>query len=186
MYVGWAIRALITGLLFTTQLASEAHAQLHIGTVSLYADSNFTETTVVDTVPRVLRVYVVHKQPARAYYGIQFKVAESPGFTGTWVTEESPFVVAIGTSQTGISIAYGSCLAPPTHLLTMLYVLDGKSVADSYVEAQAHPGAEFSEIEAYLCAGMWDYPAGGRLEVKPNVVPIEETTWGRIKVIYKQ
>ena len=172
-------------LLLTAVVAAEAHSQFPIGTVDLYSDSEFTRRYVLDTGPAVLEVYVVHDNSHNAYSAIQFRIASSPGMTGVWVGESSAFTTVIGTTQDGVTIGFGSCLATPIHLLTMTYVLDGGSAIDSYLEPQAHPDALAAEIEALPCAGFMDYPSGERLVFNPAPVPVGRTTWGRIKELYR-
>ncbi len=168
-------------LLATTGTAQEPPD----GTISLYSDSLFTTSEASDTAPGILTVYVVHDKmtTANGHVGTWFMVSGGGGFTGTLLDETVPHPVFLGSSPSGIIIAFGTCLSQPQHLLTIRYVLSGTSATDSYLQVLPHP--DDGRIIVEDC-NFWNNPAtGGALTVNPSVVPTEATTWGRIKALYR-
>ena len=174
---------LLLSLLSPTTSVSNAPAQLGGGTVALYSDSLFTDSTYVDNVPSVLHVYVVHQDFFALASAIQFRIERSAGFTGTWLSESSPFFPLVGgDSQTGVAISYGGCKTPPLLLLDIMYFAHGTSGPCSYLASTAHPPSPFGKIEVVTCQETV-FAEPGRLRVNCTV-PVEETTWGRVKALY--
>jgi hypothetical protein len=170
-------------------LAATSAAQMYyVGTLRLYCDSLFTCTKTTDTVPRIMKVYVVHDPEGGMYdlhYAATFMVAGGGGFTGTWVADACPYPnpTLIGSSPAGITIGYGTC-AVPGHILTITYMLSGTSALDSYLEVLPDPAEQIGRIILAPCLGFLNYCDGGRLEMNPGV-PSASTTWGRIKATYE-
>ncbi len=175
---------LFLSLLSLTTSVSNAPAQLGGGRVALYSDSLFTDSTYVDNVPAVLHVYVVHQDFIPAASGIQFRIERSAGFTGTWLSESSPFPVVVGDSQTGVAIAFGACKTAPVLLLDIMYFAHGTSGPCSYLASTAHPSSPSGKIEVSTCT-VTVLAEPGRLRVNCTV-PVEETTWGRVKALYSE
>jgi hypothetical protein len=91
------------------------------GFVGLYADAAGTDCNILD-VPGLVSFYVVHTGTDGAT-GVEFSAPLPSGFTGaggTFLADEVQFPVYIGDSQTGLSVAYGSCLTGPIHVATIL------------------------------------------------------------------
>ncbi len=174
---------LFLSLLSPTTLVSNALAQIGGGAVALYSDSLFTDSTYVDNVPSVLHVYVVHEDFTADALAIQFRIERSAGFTGTWLSESSPFPVVVGDSQTGVAISYGLCnKTAPVLLLDIMYFAHGTSGPCSYLASTAHPPSPSGGIEVGTCT-VTAFAEPGRLRVNCTV-PVEETTWGRVKALY--
>ena len=174
---------LFLSLLSLVTSVSNAPAQLGGGKVALYSDSLFTDSTYVDNVPSVLHVYVVHQDFFALPLGISFRIERSAGFTGTWLSESSPFTVVVGNSQTGVAISYGVCKTPPVLLLDIMYFAHGTSGPCSSLASTAHPPSPSGRIEVNTCMeGVLAEP--GRLRVNCTV-PVESTTWGQVKALYQ-
>ncbi|MEE9269296.1 MAG: hypothetical protein V3V49_03460 [Candidatus Krumholzibacteria bacterium] len=182
------LRCLRKGLLAVlgcTLVATTATGQIN-GTVSLYSESLFTTSEAADTAPGILTVYVVHDNALQPNHtSVMFMVNGGGGFTGTWLDETSQHPVVVGSSPSGITIAYGTCLTAPHHVLTTRYVLFGTSATNSYLQVLGHPDVPGHQILVSLCVGMTATVAGGTLTVNRSVVPTEATTWGRIKALYR-
>ncbi len=173
---------LILSLLSLTTSVSKAPAQGGGGTVALYSDSLFTDSTFVDNVLSVLHVYVVHQDFIPGASGIQFRIERSAGFTATYVSESSPHITVVGNSETGVAIAYGACKTAPVVLLDIIYVAHGTSGTCSYLASTAHPPSPSGKIKVITCTEP-RLADPGRLRVNCTV-PVEETTWGRVKALY--
>jgi hypothetical protein len=156
-------------------------------TINLYADPGYSVRQAFDTTPGLLKVYVVHEYTSGAVAS-SFRIAASPGFTGTWVSDSSPFTSILGTSQTGIYMSYGGCVFAPTLILEVTYALSGTSSTCSFLEVVNHPDQPF--IMTPDCFADEPGPArGGKLIVNPNAscstVATQPTTWGRVKSLYR-
>ena len=179
------LRKSLLAVLGCMLVATTATGQLD-GTISLYSDSLFTTSEASDTAPGILTVYVVHENAREpAHVGVEFMVNGGGGFTGTWLDETVPHPVFVGSSPNGIIIAYGTCLSPPQHVLTIRYVLSGTSATNSYLQVLPHSDEPTQRIIVVPCIGFRDPAAGGTLTVNRSVVPTEDTTWGRIKALYR-
>jgi hypothetical protein len=154
--------------------------------INLYADADHTSTEAFDLAPGTLTVFVVH-EGGSAGVAIAFKIAASPGFTGVWLSETSPFVWVFGTSPSGVEIGYAACVQPPVLVLEVKYTVFGTSEECSLLEVVGHPN-HFG-IDIALCQGINVYADGGRLTVNPtegcSPVPAEPSTWGKVKALYQ-
>ena len=150
-----------------------------------------------DDTPRIINVYVIHQFMSGAS-GVQFRVVSGGGFTGDYVDEVSQFPVAIGNSQDGLLVAYGMCLAGPIHVTTITYATYGTSAPCSYLEVVADTASVIGAIEVTTCSsGVLPAPTFGKLQINMGnplfprcelwcvLAPVEESTWGRIKSLFK-
>ena len=160
------------------------------GSIGLFSDSYGLSCDLIDA-PGLISIYVVHVYTPGAT-GSQFRVdCASGGAVLTYLADQSPFLI-IGNSQTGIAVAYGGCYASPINMLTVLYLGNGTSPSCSYCRVVPDPIAVPLEI---LVSDCQDPPnllisTGGTLIINPNPscycdIPVEETSWGQIKSLYK-
>jgi len=145
-----------------------------------------------------LTVYVWHYAHAGAV-GARYRVSTCNsnlvfiGQTVSW-----PFFV--GTAETGISVAYGSCQPAPVLIQSILY-MGGPPPLDSGLAVKGDPLAEFGQIEGYDCSDATTFPSGGvacfgcaSVNCNPLLdgnyqcvlpLPVETSTWGQIKHLYE-
>jgi hypothetical protein len=154
--------------------------------LSIYSDVALTDCTLSDTSPNIVNVYVAEN----SFYGaIGFRVSigASPGFTGVWLGETSPFQ-KLGTSPTDLSVVFGSCRTGSFLVLTMSYQLFGTSTCSNLAVAAA------SGLLAPVCLDCFDEaPCVGNVSLHVNCtglfdcnpVPVEPSTWGRVKALYR-
>jgi hypothetical protein len=177
-------------LLFAALLitVSMSHAQPP-GSLFLAGDSLGTDCTVYDT-PGLVHIYVVHVYTYGAT-GSQFMIDCTSGFAPVYLTEFSPYIT-IGNSQTGVAIAYGSCVPSPHTILDIHYFGQGLSQDCSSCRVVPDPYAMPPQI---LVADCQDPPnlliaTGGEIWINPDgschcLIPVQETSWGQIKSLYK-
>lgn len=166
-----------------TGLSTQAHATHRI---SIYSDATLSECTLSDASPRVTSVYVAETSDQAT--GLRFGVAADPGFTGVWLAETSPFTT-IGNSQTDLSIGFGACMAGQFLVLTIDYQLFGTSTC-SNLSIVAAPGflepictsCLFHEVP---CSGLDPLHVNCSGSFDCNPVPVESSTWGRVKALYR-
>ncbi len=158
---------------------------------------------IKDNAPGLLEVFVMYTGlPAK---GISF-AAPMPACTDRWVylMDVNVFGNTTGNSQTGVSVDFGSCLSGPVHVLTIRYFATGTTPLCCMYPALPVSG---SEVDAVACNGspvavtrlcnyineQWPtcdctrtflgYPTEFFL-CPAVVVPVESTTWGRVKALY--
>lgn len=164
-------------------LAGSVFGQFEGGAVGLYSESNCSVPYYTDEGVSVFSVYVCHSNMEINYASaIEFKVEASPGFSGTWLSDFSPFLLG-GNSQTGITISYGACLSDPGLILTIQYMVVGTSEC-SELRVVPHPHDSLGRIAVLPCAGMVVSAQGGELTVNCPV-PVTPSTWGRIKEMFR-
>jgi len=162
------------------------------GSIGLFVDPNASVCDVYDQVPGLVTIYVFHMYTPGATAS-QFMVDHVSWGAGTltYLGETSPYGVIIGNSQTGISIAYGACVPSPNVLLTINYFGSGLTPPCSYIQVMPDPAAIPREIWVVDCQTPPNkaIATGGDVVVNPDPscfcnVPVEETTWGRVKALY--
>jgi hypothetical protein len=158
-------------------------AVANAGDLLILSDTASTDSTLLDGTPRTVNLYVVHAEQSGGATGVDFAVAGASGFTGVWLSETSSYLT-FGTSTTGIAVAYGGCLSEPVLVLTLTYQLFGTSAACSELRIVASSGRPFPLcLEGGGC--FFETPChAGALHVNCSVAT-EQTTWGRVKALYR-
>lgn len=182
------MKALLSAVIVSFALLLVAPAlSFGFSRLQVYADPSLTQCTLTDTSPRIAHIYVA----ATSYEcgtGVRFRVAESAGFTGVWVSEVSPYV-PVGNSRTDVAMGFGFALTGQITLLDMTYQLIGTSVCSTISIA---PPQGFS---VPICTGciFIELPCttGEPLHVNCdgsfncNPLTTESSTWGRVKALYR-
>lgn len=175
-------RTLLIGLCLT-MVASLAFAQA--GSIRIASDATGVECNFADA-GGLVQVYLLHVDAPGATAS-QFKLdVSAAGWThlgDTW-----NFATVIGSSMTGVSVAYGACFSAPIALGTINF-FGSAAPACSMINIVADPGALSGQIEAVDCASFKVFPTGGAGIVNPDgtcdcSTPVQETTWGGVKALY--
>jgi hypothetical protein len=166
-----------------------AHFAAGGGSFGLFGDPGGTDCNVWDVVPSVVIIYVVHVMHTGAIGG-QFSAPSPPCNLMIWLSDNWIMPVTIGDSQTGVSVGYGGCLAAPTLVLSMNFFAQGITPPCCTYPVLPDPAAPSGQIEVMDCASNLLYATGGRAIINPTDncgcnVPVEETTWGRVKAMYR-
>ena len=183
----YAAMVAVAGSLLLTR---ESQAQVP-GNITIFGDQGATECSLVDSPGGTLTLYVFHT----GFSGMlssDFRVQESSGFHASYVSESIDVPIHDGDFRSGIFLGYGECLGGSILLGTVTYATHGQSEDCSYldvVEGQIYPwpateSCFFEDSPA---------PSLGKLYVNPNsschpwcvVVATEETTWGKVKALYR-
>jgi hypothetical protein len=154
-----------------------------VGRIAIFADEALTTTGLVDDASRIVDVFIAHVD-AQQVTGAKFMIQVDPGFTGEWLFESSPwYPYLFGSSLTGASVYYAQCLVTDTILIRATYWLKGTSSPCAGLHVVAHPDGQL------LCIGcnMFEEPCGvsGALQVNCPPLLVNETTWGRVKALYR-
>jgi hypothetical protein len=163
------------------------------GPISAYADPFGTDVCLYDTGVGILEVFIVHNivltYPSEAQAS-QFAAPKPACLEGTYLDESSPFPT-VGNSQTGISIAYPGCQTEgPLLILTIRYTVTGNTPAGCAYEVVPDPADPTGQVTFVDCSSVVQETWGGVAYINgydPICEPVaaEETTWGRIKSLYR-
>ena len=144
-------------------------------------------------------VHVIHEGSPGAT-ACQFAV-QINGVPLTWVGDYSYFTSVIGNTQSGIAVAYGECMVSPIHVVRMTYL--GVSNPCDMIRIVADPTTVPPGIYATDCATPVPnllVIGGGTTYINTDgtcwncspyydppwcTVPVEKTTWGKVKEIYR-
>lgn len=178
------------------------------GMIGVFSDPGGTDCGLYDSGPALAVAYVVHVNAPGATAS-QFRVASGDGFNCAWLGDTTNFPTYIGNSQDGISIAYGSCLSSPIHILSINYFCQGLSETCSWLYICPDYSAPTGQIEVVDCNYNKLIATGGVLWVNPDWVtcgcwvnasgaqkspaspmctpptPVAPSTWGAVKSQYR-
>lgn len=101
------------------------------------------------------------------------------------LADQPTFDLVIGTSIAGVSIAYEVCLGHDFLLMTVIFFSYSPAPPCTEIGIVAAPGK--AGVRAVDCAENAVVVRGGKGRVNWNSscrVPIETTTWGRVKALY--
>jgi hypothetical protein len=161
------------------------------GGIGLYSDPQGIDCDLFDTVPGLCTYYVFHQMTPGAIAS-QFS-APLPGcMLATYLSDTAVFPVTIGSSQTGVAIGYGACIAAPIHILSINVFCQGLTSACCYYPVLPDPQTLSGQIEVVDCANNLLIGWGGQAVVNPdhscccNCTPVEESTWGKVKSLYSR
>jgi hypothetical protein len=144
-------------------------------------------------------MYVVHQVTGSGATGSEFMVAgtSTTGWTFNGATVMGGFL-AIGSATTGVSLAYGGCLAGPAFGVVQLNFFGfappaGGNPTCGFLEIVPSPTALGGIIKAVDCnfaeipaTGGWGWiNSDGTCEACGPVVATEESTWGKVKSLYR-
>lgn len=116
----------------------------------------------------VVQVYIFHANHSGATAS-QFRVVPPPYATHAGDVWSVPY--ALGTSISGVSLGYGTCLNAPVYLGYATFIMASVTCADFGIVAD--PSSLSGQIEAVDCSGTLVFPDGYdfRLDYDPCRVP---------------
>ena len=178
---------LTVALLLTASLAFG-----QAGSIGMFGDTAGTDCNLLDVAPGLCSYYVVFVWHS-GVTGAQFS-APVPACVGAmYMSDATVWSVNIGTSQTGISIGTGQCVAAPTHLLTLNFFCQGMTPpgACCYYPILPHPAATSGVVEGVDCAFQPTFPTAGVGILNGDQsclcdVPNQDTTWGQVKSLFAE
>jgi hypothetical protein len=164
------------------------------GFIGLYADAAATSCNLVSTPASLLQVYIFHMRHT-GMTASQFAAPVPDCLNASWLGDQGMWPTQIGNSQDGLSLGYGGCLAAPTYLMLINYFVEGDVDPCCLYPVLPDPHRADGEIVGVDCSGNLVVIGGGTAVVNANAgcscsdggdpVLVEETTWGRIKMMYR-
>lgn len=173
-----------------TLLASN-HTVVAQGTIGLFADNSGTSCNIIDAGPGNFSVFVVLTNHTGTF-GCDFRIESEMGVTASVTGESSPFTVLGGTAETGVTIVTApiGCIAAPAHVYTVDYFGFGDSQTCSKINVVANINSNPPGTNIINCSGIKSAASTESITFNPDgqcncAVPTEETSWGRIKVLFE-
>lgn len=174
--------------------SSLAFAQVP-GSIDIFNDSypGTLDCNFYDSVPGLMTMNIVHTN-GELVASSQWMLEVTAGAEGMAYMGEIPqFPTVIGSSMSGISVAYGACLTQETILLVVVnWFGDGTSTPCGLFSIVADPVAASGGVDVADCdLNRMTIEHGGQARVNPDGTcmclydPVEETTWGSIKALYQ-
>ena len=113
--------------------------------------------------------------------------------TGAVWVSDTPAYEVIGNSQTGVVVPYGVCLTGRAYILTISIMVEGTSETCCYYPVLPDPNAPSGRIEVLDCSDTIVFGIGELSVVNGNTscpcggtVPVEGTTWGNVKALFRE
>ena len=161
------------------------------GMIAIFADPGGTDCAIYDTqANKIVQVYVVHMFAPEANCA-QFSVpVPECAFGLTWLSDDYVFPINVGESPTGIALCRGVCYSSPFHILTINYWGMGTSLDCCVLTVEPDPREVPPVLIMTDCNHDIHTAIGGSAIINPDEtcpclnVPLEETTWGRVKAMY--
>lgn len=189
-------RLLLTTFVLMLGASLALAADLPGGRVGIFSDQAGTNCAVTDAAPGLLPVYVVQTGTTGAT-ACQYKAVKPVCFTGSFLSDTNPFPVTIGSSQTGVSIGYGSCRIGTVHVQTINFFASGTTPACCLYKVECDP------LGVDQCAsGLIDIVNCDQVSALANpqigvfnpssaclcadIIPAQESSWGQIKALYNE
>jgi hypothetical protein len=180
-------RMLLPPLCALLVVSTASFAQIP-GSIGVYADSFGTDCNIQDD-GDYITVHMLHVLTSGATAS-QFMLDVS-ATSWVYIGETWNFELVIGQSITGVSIAYQECLSGTIYLGSATF--QGSSAPPcTQISIVADPAVAYGKIQAADCD--WPpnrmFPTGGRANINADLkcqcsLPVEETTWGRVKSLYR-
>jgi hypothetical protein len=169
--------------------ASAAFVYGQGGVISVSSDPAGTSCNLTDKTAGICTYYVIHTETSGAG-GVVFSAPIPTCFAVTWISDEPVFPVTLGDSQSGVTVAYGSCRSGPVHILTVKFFCQGLTGACCAYWVLPDPRVESGKIEVSDCGLNLLYATGGKAVVNgttecPCQQASEASSWGRVKSLYE-
>jgi hypothetical protein len=164
------------------------------GFIGLYADAAATSCNLVPLAGTLYQVHVIHMRHT-GMAGSHFAAPAPDCMNAVHLGDQGMWPTQIGNSQDGLSLGYGGCLTAPTYLMVINYFVEGDVDPCCLYPVLPDPHRADGEIVGVDCSPNLVVIGGGTAVVNANSgcmcgdggdpVLVEETTWGRIKMMYR-
>ncbi len=187
-------RMLLT-VLCVTVLASPAFAQW--GNIAVFEDDQGLSCSITDNVSGLKHVFILHVNNQQGVKGSAFMIQETAGSTLQWLSATplgTPTFLVIGDAHAapGIIVAYAQCIATPSFpILDCSYFAAGTSAACSRIQIVPAPNTAQGEVLVIDCSDAEQVqPQNGQAIINEDGtcmcnVPVQESTWGKVKALYR-
>jgi len=165
-----------------------------MGSIGVFADPAGTVCDLTDQVPGLKTVYVVQIYSIGST-AAQFSLEENHSMMYLSETPTAPYIkigTCAGPSGYGCAIAYGGCYPSPNMILTVSYFAQALTPTCGWIKVVPDVTVSPPVLATTDCSSpphLFDV-TGGMAYINndgscPCNVPVEETSWGQIKSLYK-
>jgi hypothetical protein len=182
------------------------------GYIGIYGDNQgMTPCGLRDQTPGLTPYYIVHTNTPGATAS-RFWAPKPWCSMAQYLADTAVFPVTVGNSQTGVAIGYGSCRQGPIHVLTINFFTQGLTPSCCCYFIYGDPRTS-GQVEVVDCAEHLLYATGSRGVINSTIacdcpactspgclaafyagsdgcinypVPVQESTWGRVKQLYSE
>ena len=158
------------------------------GSIGVFSDEAGTNCNLVDAAGYAY-VYLWHVNTTGALAS-EFKLIRPAGWAYQFGSRDLDFLqIGFPDADDGVAYSYITCQTGSFWLETLIYSADGSSpVCSNTVYITNVPSK--TNIEVINCSDVRLNATGGALVVNgdgscPCNVPVEETTWGKVKSLYQ-
>jgi hypothetical protein len=193
------IRKLFIPALILLFASTATIGQPPAGFIGVYSDVGGGDFTLDDCCPGLMNTYIVHSHTMAT--GCRFWAPKPACMDAIYLTESSPYPSS-GNSQTGIIVSYGQCLSAPIHVLTISWLALGTTPNCCCYFIFPDPTADPPGIYVSDCSDPSQLLLGNSYIAIINQnaecgehtipdtcinypVPVENSTWGSIKSLYR-
>jgi hypothetical protein len=177
-------------LLTVAMLVCASMAFAQAGSIGLYSDPFGANCNLLDNVPGLYPVYVVHVNAPGATAS-EWAVSNPACLNALFLSDSSPFGVYIGASPflpSGKAVGYGLCLGSPIHAATLDYftqALTGPCCLQSVIPHGINGAISVVDCSSNLLSatggsGIWNPVPGCNCTVGTH-----DSTWGSVKAMFQ-
>jgi len=168
-------------------------AQFDLGSLDVFTDLSSMSCDFTDAGGFLqVHVFVTHANDGTT--AAQWKLTVPSGWTH--LGDLPAFQTVIGTSVSGVSVAYGACMSGDFLVLSATFTMTaGATPACSLIKIEPDPSAPSGSVEIVDCQlpspakQLFPYLGAGIVNddgtCPCTYVPVQETTWGGIKALYQ-
>lgn len=169
---------IVTSLILTCLTAVAIANPVPSGTIGLFGDAAGTVDLIYTDGVETVTVYVVLHVNAPEFPGGFWFSAVSPAcFNATHVGDSSLYPDIGGNSQTAVYVLTPTFEYGTHTLMAITFTVEGDTPECCWYGLQVDPASELS----WTAGGLWINPN----EPMNCVSPVESSTWGAIKALYR-
>lgn len=156
--------------------------------IGLFSEPSAGDCHIYDTDVSAFYVYVFHVN-SLGTTGSQFSVPNPACSQLVHLGDVPAFDIALGDSENGIAVAYGSCRTGTFLIMRISYLAQGLTGDCCYYPVLPDP-REPAEILGADCNFELHPISGSPAIINPTsgcncLIPVDDTNWGRIKALYR-
>jgi hypothetical protein len=174
---------LLTCVTLIVLLFSAAAVNAQVPLVQIVFDESLTQQTKVCTIGETDSAFVIARNFESYVTGIEFAISYPAGIA--WQSDSGTPLLVMGNTKTGISMVWQNPLNGffPLKLCTIHYKCNN-CLPDTPIAVIPHPVSGYVRGVSYPSM-TFIYAIGWTSIFCPDVIPVEQTSWGQVKALYE-